>query len=63
MNDSIPLRIIVLQPDLQLDGFGEVTFLLLASSKKVLDVLSNVGDRYFTRVVVSHNLQIKGDGG
>jgi hypothetical protein len=57
----IPLGIIVLQSDLQLDGFSEVAFLLVGGvCEKVLDVLSNIGDRYFTTIDVSMILFVKG---
>jgi hypothetical protein len=43
------LGIIVLQANLQFDGFGEIALLLFCRVlEEVLDVLSNVGDRDFT---------------
>jgi ribosomal protein L11 len=59
-----PLRVIVLQADLQLDGFGKVALLLVGGvGKEVLDVLSNIGDRDFTREWVSCNPTRRGTGG
>lgn len=46
---GLPLRIIVLQADLQFDGFCEIAFLFLCGElEEVLDILSDVGDRDFT---------------
>jgi hypothetical protein len=45
----LPLGIIVLQADLQFDCFGELALLLVRRVREqVLDILSNVCDRYFT---------------
>ena len=55
---KVPLGIIVFQANLQFDGFGEIALLLLGRVlKEVLDVLSNVGDRDFTRHKSAYNLQ------
>jgi hypothetical protein len=41
----VPLRIIILQSDLQFDGFSEIAFLFLRGKmKEVLDILSDIGD-------------------
>lgn len=58
-----PLRVIVLQADLQLDGFGEVALLLVGGvGEEVLDVLSNIGDRDFTTEWVSCQSNRRGMG-
>jgi hypothetical protein len=45
----LPLGVIVLQADLQLNCFGELALLLLRGVREqILDILSDVCDRYFT---------------
>lgn len=47
--EQVPLRVIVLQSDLQFNRLGEVTLLFLRRiGEEVLDVLSDVGHRNFT---------------
>ena len=56
------MRIIVLQADLQFDGFCEIAFLFLCGEfEEVFDILSDVGDRDFTTKSIS-TILTDGDG-
>jgi len=58
---NVPLGVVVLQADLQLDSLGELAFLFLGGvGQEVLDILSDVGDRNFAVPQSAHHCRTLG---